>query len=105
MAINAKSVYPYEYMRSWERFDETLLPDKEDFYSNLNMKDIRDAGSKHAKKVWKSSKIKNLGYYHDFYVQSHTLLLAHEFENIRKKCIEIYELVPAHFFLAPGLAW
>ena len=37
-----KGVYPYEYMDSWERFDETLLTDKEAFYSNLNMEDITD---------------------------------------------------------------
>ena len=27
------------------------------------------------------------------------------FENFRDKCIEIYELDPAHFVSAPGLAW
>ena len=32
-----KGVYPYEYMDNWERFDATSLPDKESFYSNLNM--------------------------------------------------------------------
>ena len=32
-----KCVYPYEYMDNWERFDETSLPDKESFYSSLNM--------------------------------------------------------------------
>ena len=32
-----KGVYLYEYMDNWERFDETSLPDKESFYSNLNM--------------------------------------------------------------------
>ena len=37
-----KSVYPYEYMASWERFDEASLPDKEDFYRNLNMENITD---------------------------------------------------------------
>ena len=35
-----KGVYPYEYMDSWQRFDETSLLDKEAFYSNLNMEDI-----------------------------------------------------------------
>ena len=50
-------------------------------------------------------KIKNLGEYHDLYVQSDTLLLADVFENFRDKCIEIYELDPAHFLSAPGLAW
>ena len=38
-------------------------------------------------------------------VQSDTLLLADVFENFRSKCIEIYELDPAHFLSAPGLAW
>ena len=48
-----KGAYPYEYMDSWKRFDETSLPKKEDFYSNLNMEDTADADYKHAKKVWK----------------------------------------------------
>ena len=41
-------------MDSWERFDESLLPDKEDFYSNLNMEDMTDADYKHTKNVWKN---------------------------------------------------
>ena len=49
--------------------------------------------------------IKNLGEYHDLYVQSDTTLLADVFENFRDKCIEIYELDPAHFLSATGLAW
>ena len=39
------------------------------------------------------------------YVQSDTLLLADVFENFRSKCIEMYELDPAHFLSTPGLAW
>ena len=49
--------------------------------------------------------IKNQGENHDLYVLSDTLLLADVFENFRDKCIEIYELDPAHFLSAPGLAW
>ena len=100
-----KGVYPYEYMDSWERFDETSLPDKEAFYSELNLEDITDKDYEHAQKVWEVFEIKNLGEYHDLYVQSNTLLLADVFENFRDKCIEIYELDPAHFLSAPGLAW
>ena len=48
-----KGVYPYEYMDSWERFDEASLPDKEDFYSRLNMEDITVADHRHAKRVFK----------------------------------------------------
>ena len=100
-----KGVYPYEYMDSWERFNETSLPDKEPFYSELNNEHITDEDYAHAQKVWDTFKIKNLVEYHDLYVQSDTVLLADVFENFRDKCIEIYELDPAHFLSAPGLAW
>ena len=97
-------------MDSWERFDETSLPDKEAFYSNLNMEDITDVDYRHAKRVFngvasKSLNNKNLGDYHDLYVQSDTLLLADVFENFRNMCIKVYELDPAHLLSAPGLAW
>ena len=100
-----KGVYPYEYMDSWERFDETSLPDKKAFYSSLNMEAITGVDYRHAKRVFKNLNNKNPGDYHDLYVQSDTLLLADVFENFRNKCIEIYELDPAHFLSAPGLAW
>ena len=57
------------------------------------------------KKIFKIFNNKNLGDYHDLYVPSDTLLLADVFENFRSRCIEIYELDPAHFSSAPGLAW
>ena len=92
-------------MDSWERFDETPLPDKEAFYSILNMEYITDVDHRHAKRGFKTLNNKNLGDYHDLYVQIDTLLLAYVFENFRNKCIEIYELGPAHFLFAPRLAW
>ena len=46
-----------------------------------------------------------VGEYHDFYVQSDTLLLVDVFENFRKTCLKVYELDPAQFLSAPGLAW
>ena len=56
-------------MDSWKRFNETRLPKKKYFYSNLNMEDITGADHKHAKNVWKKFEIKSFGYYHDLYVQ------------------------------------
>ena len=100
-----KGVYSYEYMDSWERFNETSLPSKEDFYSNLNMEDIDDIDYRHGNNVFKGFKLENLGDYHDPYVQSDTLLLADVFENFRDMCIKEYELDPAHFLSLPGLAW
>ena len=85
-----KVVYPYEYIDNWERFNETLLPNKEAFYSNLNMEDITDTDYIHANKVFNEFKLKHLGEYHDLYVQSDTLLLADVFENFRNMCIMKY---------------
>ena len=99
-----KGVYPYEYMDSWEGFGETSLPEKEAFYSSLNMEDITEVDHRHAKRVFKSVNNKNLGDYHDLYVQSDTFLLADVFENFRNMCIKVYEPDPAHFLSAPELA-
>ena len=92
-------------MDSWERFNETSLPDKEAFYSSLNMEDITDVDHRHPKRVFKNLSNKNLSDYPDFYVHSDTLLLADLFENFRNMCIEVYELDPASFLSAPGLGW
>ena len=59
----------------------------------------------HANNVFKKFGMNNLGYYHDLYVRSDTLLLADIFENFRQSCLENYELDPAHFVSLPGLAW
>ena len=55
-----KGVYPYEYMDSWEKFDETSLPDKEAFYSSLNIEDITNVDYRHANKVFKTFRLKHL---------------------------------------------
>ena len=91
-------------MDGWEKFNATTLPEKENFYSHLNMEDITDTDYVHGKRVCKDFEIKNLGEYHDLYVQSDTLSLANVFENFRNICLEIYELDPKKFLSAPGLA-
>ena len=67
-------------MDDWEKFNETSLREKEDFYSDLNMEDITDADGSHSKRICKDFETKNLGEYHDLYFQSITLLLADLFE-------------------------
>ena len=59
----------------------------------------------HAKTVFINLINKNFGDYHDLYVRSDTLLFSHVFENFRNISIKVYELDPAHFLSAPGLAW
>ena len=92
-------------MKSWERLNETSLPNKEDFYSCLNIEDITNINYRHAKRVFEELEMNNLGDYHKLYVQSDTLLLVDIFKNFRNKFIEIYELDPAYFLSAPGLTW
>ena len=101
-----KGVYSYEYMDNWERFNEMSLLSKESFHSDLNMENIEDIDYRHGNNVFKIFKLKNVGEYHDLYVQSDTLLLADVFENFsRKTCLKVYELDRAHFLSLPGLAW
>ena len=92
-------------MDNWERFNETLLPSKESFYSNLNMENVKDIDYRHGNNVFTKFKLNNVGEYHDLYVQSDTLLLADVFENFRDMCLKEYDLDPAHFLSLPGLAW
>ena len=89
-------------MNSWEKFNETSIPPREAFYSELNLEDITDRDYEHVEKVWEAFKIKNRGECHDLYVQCDTLLLADVFENFRNKCNKINGLDPAHFLSAPG---
>ena len=100
-----KGVYPYDYMDGWGRFNEEILPPIIEFYNKLNQKGITDEDYKHAHKVWDTFRIKNLGEYHDLYVQSDTLQLGDIFENFRKTCQKIDQLDPSHFVSAPNLAW
>ena len=99
-----KGVYPYDYMDSFDKFNEKL-PTKEEFYSVLNNQHISDEDYKHAQNVWNTFSLKNMGEYHDLYLKSDVLLLADVFENFRKTCLEYYKLDPCHYFTSPGLSW
>ena len=100
-----KGVYPYEYMDSWEKFDLPVPLDKKPYYSEVNGSNISDEDVNHVKNVCNTLKINNIGQYHDLYVQSDTVLLAHVFENFRDKCLDIDDkLDPAYYLSAPGLS-
>ena len=100
-----KGVYPYDYMDSVKRLNETQLPPKEAFYSRLSGEGISDEDYEHAQQVWKEFGMKTLRNYHDLYNKSDVLLLADVFENFRNVCLKNYKLDPAWYYTAPGLAW
>ena len=81
-----KGIYPYEYMDSFERFDEEELPEKEKFYSSLSGKGITDEEYAHAQEVWATFGCVTMGDYHDLYVPTDVLLLTDVFEDFRKVC-------------------
>ena len=100
-----KGVYPYEYASSCERFDDKQLPPKEAFYSKLSGEGISDDDYKHAHAVWDEFGMKTFKDYHNLYNVSDVLLLADVFENFRDVCMKNYQLDPAWYYTAPGLAW
>lgn len=103
--LRRKGVYPYRYMNSVKRFEETSLPPQQAFYNDLDGKTVSDQDYLHAQRVWDVFNIQNLGQYHDLYMETDVHLLADVFENFRDLCIDMYGLDAAHFYTAPGLAW
>ena len=103
--MSQKGVYPYGHMDSFEKFYQTELPTKDQFYRVLNDQHITNDGYNHAKRVWKTFNINTMGEYHDLYLNSDVLLLADVFENFRKTCLQYYKLDPCHYFTSPGLSW
>ena len=103
--LTRKGVYPYDYVTSIEKLQETKLPPKEAFYSKLLNEEILDEDYQHALNVWNTFDCQTLQDYHDLYLKSDVLLLADVFENFRKTCLKYYKLDPCHYYTAPGLAW
>ena len=103
--IKQKGFYPYEYMNTEEKFNDTKLPPREVFYSKLSGKGISEKDYKHACNVWNTFKMKTFKDYHKLYNEIDVLLLADVFENFRNLCLKIYRLDPVYYYTAPGLAW
>ena len=83
---------------------KTSLPEEEDLYNHLNMEDITHSDYAHAKRVFNDFEIKGLGEYHVLFAQRDTFLLLDVSQNFRNMCLKIYELDPAKFLSALGLA-
>ncbi|GBN54790.1 hypothetical protein AVEN_227406-1 [Araneus ventricosus] len=98
-----KGIYPYEYMSSFSKFEETQLPPRSAFHSSLVNEGISEADYEHAQNVRKCFEIKNLGEYHDLYVKTDVILLSDVFENFRKLTQNFYQLDAAHMLTSPGL--
>ena len=56
--MSQKGVYPYDYMDCFEKFDQTELSTKKQFYSVLNSQHITNVEYDHARKVWGTFNLK-----------------------------------------------
>ena len=81
--LTGKGVYPYDYMNSFDTFDDEQLPSEE----GISYEDYE-----RAKMTWKHFNIKNMGEYHDLYLKTDVLLLTDMFENFRDVCMKDYRL-------------
>ncbi|XP_051172353.1 uncharacterized protein LOC127288757 [Leptopilina boulardi] len=103
--LTRKGVFPYEYLDSRSKLDDTELPAKERFYSTLYDAGISDGEYEHAQKVWSEFNCQTFNDYVHLYMKTDVLLLADVFENFREQCLNAYRLDPAHYYTTPGLTW
>ena len=79
--LTEKGVYPYDYMNTFDKFNEEQLPSKEQFYSRLSEEDITNDDCNRAKQIRRHFNIKNMGVYRDLYLQTDALLLTYVLEQ------------------------
>ena len=114
--LKQKSAYLYEYVNSFERFNEEKLPAKNYFYSSIKDGKIGDGGKildgnisvkdyLTCKKTWDKFEMKRMGDYHNNYLKKDVLLLADVSEKFIDTCLKHYGLDPCHYFSSPGLSW
>ena len=101
-SLTKKGLYPYGYMNSFDKFNESQLPSIEGFYSQLYEEGITDTQHTRAKVIWGNFNIKNLGEYHDLYLMTDVYLLSDVIENFRDMCLNYYGLDHAHYITLPN---
>ena len=103
--LTEKGVYPYDYMNSFDKFNDEHLPSKEQLYSRLTEEDLTNDDYNKAKQIWKHFGIKSMGDYHDLYLKTDVLLLTDVFENFRDMCLSYYGLDPVYYYTLPNFAF
>ena len=100
-----KGFYPYEWFDNTEKFNHIGLPEQKEFYSTTSQTHISDDDYKHVCSVYDALGCKLCLDYHLAYLKCDVLCLADVFEKFRDTCQTYYELDPANYISAPGLAW
>ena len=100
-----KGIFPYDYVDSFERYDESKLPDFINFKNKMKNEDISEEEKEQVKRVWNSIPDCTIGAYSDLYLKTDVLILADVFEAFRDLSVKIYSLDPVNFYTTPSLAW
>ncbi|GBN71512.1 hypothetical protein AVEN_259249-1 [Araneus ventricosus] len=99
-----KGIYPYEYMSSFSKFEETQLPPRSPFQCSLVNEGISEADCEHAPNVWKCFNFEDLGEYHDLF-STHAdfsgLGIASSIEDDRCEVGSVYRY--RHLFIEKGI--
>ncbi|XP_066902574.1 uncharacterized protein [Halyomorpha halys] len=103
--VTRKGVFPYDYIDSAEKLNETQLPPIEAFHNKLYDADISIEDYTHALNIWKQFKCQSLGHYVDVYVKTDVLLLCDVFESFRNVMMKTHGLDPVHYYTVPGLTF
>ena len=121
--LTRKGIFPYQWLNSKTKFNETQLPSRKEFNSDLDGYNYCEHGCENkecehekiytisqkdydfAWIVWRETGCKTFGDYHDIYLKSDVLILADAFEAFRKASYSAFKLDPANYLTAPGLAW
>jgi hypothetical protein len=96
-----KGVFPYSYMSSLERLQDTCLPPIQCFKNDLTGQDLKVEDYKLAQKVWRVFGCETMQDYMEIYLLCDVLLLADVFENFRTNSLQDYDLDPVYYFSTP----
>ena len=104
--LTKKGFFPYNYLNSFEKFNEPFPPHGPLWYNTLT-KAIEITKEQHnfALELYNAFNCKKLGDYHDIYLRTDLFLLGDIFQKFREVCMQVYKLDPAHFYSAPNLSW
>ncbi|XP_053206582.1 uncharacterized protein LOC128390835 [Panonychus citri] len=100
-----KAALPYEYLDSFDRYNEQQLPKIESFYSSLTDKNISIEMYERLQRVWKQFNCENLADLIDIYLRLDVYLLAAVFENFRETSLNDFGIDPPHYMSVPGLSF
>ena len=100
-----KGVYPYDYMDSFDRFNETRLPPREAFFNTLTESDIGEEDYDYALEIWKAFKCETMHDFHTLYMKCDVALICDVFEHFCKIAHSDYKLDPKYYITLPSFSF